>query len=204
VADGQAALDRLSAERFDLLLLDLLMPVLNGFQVLERLRHEPDLGAMPVLVLTQYMLNDLERQILKQHRATILLKSASFDQILFAVGSALHPEGANLRRHHRLPVFVPLTVRAGATVYQTQCFNLSEEGMFVILPGTEGPPEGADVTLKFWVPEAAEILEVKARVAWVNRPGALRRNHPPGFGVELRDTDLVVRDALKRFLESQG
>ncbi len=42
VNDGQACLDRLEAEHFDILLLDLMMPILDGFSVLEQLKGKPD------------------------------------------------------------------------------------------------------------------------------------------------------------------
>ena len=49
-ADGRAALDKLRQERFDLLLLDLEMPELDGFALLEQRRAEPALRDVPVIV----------------------------------------------------------------------------------------------------------------------------------------------------------
>jgi len=50
VEDGQAALTRLRAEHFDLLLLDLEMPQLSGFDLLALRAAEPALRAVPVIV----------------------------------------------------------------------------------------------------------------------------------------------------------
>src|SRR5215831_13815879 len=41
-ADGQAALDRLRRQRFDVLLTDVWMPNLNGLELMARLRQETD------------------------------------------------------------------------------------------------------------------------------------------------------------------
>mgnify|MGYP001231147355 CR=1 FL=1 len=49
-ADGDVALQRMRAERFDLVLLDVMMPVLDGWSVLEALKDDP--GAPPVLVVS--------------------------------------------------------------------------------------------------------------------------------------------------------
>ena len=49
-ADGQDALDRIRKEHFDLVLLDVLMPVLDGWQVLEALKADDD--APPVIVVS--------------------------------------------------------------------------------------------------------------------------------------------------------
>ena len=49
---GQEALDKARQERPDLITLDILLPDMDGFAVLERLRAEPDTASIPVLVLT--------------------------------------------------------------------------------------------------------------------------------------------------------
>jgi class 3 adenylate cyclase len=42
----------LKGEPFDLILLDVMMPEMNGYQVLEQLKADPDLRAIPVIVLS--------------------------------------------------------------------------------------------------------------------------------------------------------
>jgi DNA-binding response OmpR family regulator len=51
-ADGREALDLVRAHRPELVLLDVWMPVLNGFEVLEGLRHDPIAGSIKVVVLS--------------------------------------------------------------------------------------------------------------------------------------------------------
>jgi len=50
--DGQDGLLALRAHQFDLLLLDLIMPDIDGFQVLEQMREDPRLADVPVVILT--------------------------------------------------------------------------------------------------------------------------------------------------------
>ena len=49
---GRRALELLALEEFDLVLLDLMMPDLNGFQVLERLKADERLHAVPVIMIS--------------------------------------------------------------------------------------------------------------------------------------------------------
>jgi DNA-binding response OmpR family regulator len=53
-ANGKVALDAIATGSFDLLLLDLNMPVFDGMSVLEQLRHSPPAHPPRVVVLTAY------------------------------------------------------------------------------------------------------------------------------------------------------
>src|SRR3954470_14739329 len=50
--DPRGALESVRRENPDLLLLDLMMPGVSGFEILEHLRADEDLKFMPVIVLT--------------------------------------------------------------------------------------------------------------------------------------------------------
>jgi serine phosphatase RsbU (regulator of sigma subunit) len=50
--DGQQALDAVAAQAFDLVLLDIMMPVMNGYDVLARLKADAALHHIPVIMIT--------------------------------------------------------------------------------------------------------------------------------------------------------
>ncbi len=50
--DGQEALVAVQQERPDLIILDLMMPVLDGFAVAQRLKGDPATAAIPIIALT--------------------------------------------------------------------------------------------------------------------------------------------------------
>ncbi|HEY0081884.1 MAG TPA: adenylate/guanylate cyclase domain-containing protein [Pyrinomonadaceae bacterium] len=50
--DGERALQAIRLRQFDLVLLDIMMPGLNGYQVLERLKTTPDLRDIPVIMIS--------------------------------------------------------------------------------------------------------------------------------------------------------
>jgi class 3 adenylate cyclase len=51
-ASGQEALDRITAERPDLVLLDVMMPEMSGYEVCTRLRANPETARLPVVMVT--------------------------------------------------------------------------------------------------------------------------------------------------------
>ena len=50
--DGRQALEIIRAETFDLVLLDIMLPVMNGYEVLEELRADQALSQIPVIITT--------------------------------------------------------------------------------------------------------------------------------------------------------
>jgi CheY-like chemotaxis protein len=50
--DGRQALEQLQARDFDLVLLDVMMPELNGYEVLERMRADERLRHVPVIMIS--------------------------------------------------------------------------------------------------------------------------------------------------------
>lgn len=58
--DGKTGLDMVSSEKPDLVLLDLMLPEMDGFTVLENIRKNPDTGiaATPVIILSNLWSED--------------------------------------------------------------------------------------------------------------------------------------------------
>ncbi len=52
VEDGDAALHRVRQDRFDLVVLDVMMPGKDGFSVLAELRADPNYRDLPIVMLT--------------------------------------------------------------------------------------------------------------------------------------------------------
>ena len=51
-SDGQKALDKIRSDQPDLILLDLMMPVLDGFAVLSEVKSDASLRDIPVIIIS--------------------------------------------------------------------------------------------------------------------------------------------------------
>lgn len=74
--DGREALQAIAAERPAVILLDLLMPNLNGFEFLEELRKIPGAEQTPVIVVTAKDLDDSDRARLSGWVADVIAKQS--------------------------------------------------------------------------------------------------------------------------------
>ena len=89
--NGRIALQRVAARRPDVIVLDLVMPELNGFEFLAALRRDPAWRSVPVVVLTSMDLTAEDRRVLNGSVERILQKGAlERDQLLAEIGRVLH------------------------------------------------------------------------------------------------------------------
>ena len=62
--DGQEALRMIAQAQPELLLLDIGMPIMDGFAVIQRIRENPRLAKLPVVAVTAYAMRGDEERIL--------------------------------------------------------------------------------------------------------------------------------------------
>lgn len=91
--DGADALDRLRAWPCDLLVSDVEMPRLDGFQLVARVRAEPAFGQMPAVLITSLASEEHRRRGLEAGAQAYIVKS-QFDQagLLAVIGQLLGGE----------------------------------------------------------------------------------------------------------------
>jgi CheY-like chemotaxis protein len=92
VADGQAALDYLyrreefhnpdQSPRPGLILLDLRLPKVDGLEVLRTIKSEPDLGSIPVVILTTSTGEADKVKAYSSHASSYLVKPVEFAQFV--------------------------------------------------------------------------------------------------------------------------
>ncbi|MFM2152020.1 MAG: hypothetical protein RL199_455 [Pseudomonadota bacterium] len=89
-ANGAEALARLSAGRYDLVLLDLMMPVMDGLQLLEELRRS---GGQPPPVVVMSAFERFRGEVAELGARAFISKPVDIDRLLDAVARHLVPAG---------------------------------------------------------------------------------------------------------------
>jgi len=63
--DGIKALERLAEERFDIILLDMQLPKMDGLEVLERIKMNPSTACIPVIAVTAHAMKGSEEHFIE-------------------------------------------------------------------------------------------------------------------------------------------
>jgi response regulator RpfG family c-di-GMP phosphodiesterase len=84
VRSGKRALEVLSSKLISAVLLDLLMPGMDGFEVIRHVRQEASLKGLPILVMTGKNLTAEEAAVLGHETQALLQKNGSWQQQLIA------------------------------------------------------------------------------------------------------------------------
>jgi DNA-binding response OmpR family regulator len=186
-ADGEEALARIEAERPQLLVLDLVMPRLDGWGVLARLAASA--GSPPVVVLTARGDYDSFARAVREGAAGYVFKpfrshelTATCDGVLRAqrTGAAA---GDERRRHRRRVVMAEVTVVAAGDASMTgELVDLSAYGARVHLRTRLEHGTRVRVVLPVALGDAPELDAV---VQW-------SEHVPQGFAHGLRFADLTL------------
>ncbi|MBI1774227.1 MAG: response regulator [Proteobacteria bacterium] len=62
VGDGEAAVKIAATERPDLILMDIQLPIMDGYEATRRIKADPALRAIPIIVVTSYALSGDEEK----------------------------------------------------------------------------------------------------------------------------------------------
>ncbi|GIK42396.1 MAG: hypothetical protein BroJett011_62290 [Chloroflexota bacterium] len=94
---GQAALEQLASQHFDCMILDLSLPDMSGFELLNRLDGDESLSKCPVIVYTGRALSEEENQELLKYADSVIVKGVkSPERLLDETALFLHRVIANM------------------------------------------------------------------------------------------------------------
>ncbi len=88
--DGKAALDTIASKEVDLVLLDLMMPVMDGYEVIERLRADEATKDLPIVILSALNSNDDVKRGFDLGANDFITKPIIMDKLLDSIAKQIN------------------------------------------------------------------------------------------------------------------
>ncbi|KAF6577190.1 response regulator [Paenibacillus sp. EKM212P] len=102
ISTGQEALNELATQRYDCMVLDLMLSDMTGFELLDRIRENEQLTDLPIIIYTGKDLDSKEETQLRKYAESIIIKDVkSPERLLDETTLFLHRVEANLPEDKR-------------------------------------------------------------------------------------------------------
>lgn len=194
LTDSQEAARRVSAEKFDGVLLDLNMPELDGFELTSLVRRSSANRNVPVVILTG--LDDVEtmRKGFKVGATCFLGKPPSQERLYRLIKAMRGPMLTEKRRHVRLPFRTPVRCKIAALgdrEFMSGSLTISEGGMSLSPSG--GLDENNELEVSFAMPGTSKPVRARGRV--------VRKEPPDQIGVAFILLAAEGLEAIRRYVE---
>jgi CheY-like chemotaxis protein len=216
LADSREAARRLDTDKFDGIVLDILMPYVDGFELVRRVRASPLNSGVPVLMITALSDIDTLRKCFALGVTFLLTKPFTYEHMHSLFSAARGSMLQERRRHARLPFCTLVECRFGAMgqkQFRAVSVNLGESG--ILLEPSGGLEVGEEVILEFTLPQvrhAQEPTRQESKKSLLPEPatpsgelctirGKIVRKAPPDrIGVQFVDPTPANRQAIQRYI----
>jgi uncharacterized protein (TIGR02266 family) len=195
-SDGTDAFELAMRERPDLVLTDLSMREMDGDELCRRIRHDPDLRRMPVIVVTSGSSPDEHERAVRAGADGVVSKPLCRVSLLQVVQRFLRVAE---RSFERVPFETDVRLTHNGTDVWGWSRNVSRAGIFVEIPDPLEPD--SELELEFIVPETSIVVQPTARVVWRRRSDDARG---PGMGMQFLKLDRDVATWLDQYIYERG
>jgi CheY-like chemotaxis protein/predicted regulator of Ras-like GTPase activity (Roadblock/LC7/MglB family) len=175
-ASGSEALEQIAREAPDLIVCDVIMPDMDGYQICDFVKRHPTLGHTPVLLISGIVNGTVLERAAKVRSDDVMRKPFAADELLHRIESFLPASG------RPAPAAAPTAVSAPAPIAPATVVARAPEQRVpqperpapvpepVAAPAVPAPPPGPD--LKGLLAGVAELAGVSL-TALIDREGAL-------------------------------
>ncbi len=97
--NGEEAVDMAVTEVPDLIIMDLMMPEMNGFEAARLIRQVPKTRSIPILAITAGLSNRIEEECSRIGFEDFMAKPFTYEQLIPRIRKLLKQYGTYTRRH---------------------------------------------------------------------------------------------------------
>ncbi|PLX94716.1 MAG: phosphohydrolase [Desulfuromonas sp.] len=105
-------------------------------------------------------------------------------------------------RQFRVPYRTEVSIRAEQKVITGTSINISQGGLFVGSDEATKLKPAAGIQITFTIPEQHTLIQVPAKVAWINGENKTAPHLPQGFGVKFSETPPVLEQTVEQYREN--
>ncbi|MDT8418800.1 MAG: HD domain-containing protein [Desulfuromonadales bacterium] len=102
-------------------------------------------------------------------------------------------------RQFRVPYRTEVSIRAEQKVITGTSFNISQGGLFVSSDEATKLKPAAGIQITFTIPEKHTLIQVPAKVVWINGENKVARHLPQGFGIQFSETPPELEQTVERY-----
>lgn len=114
VGDGEKALQQIRQNDFDVVLMDLQMPIMDGYEATRILRSETQFDKLPIIAMTAHALNDVRESCMQIGMNGYVTKPIDVDELMASLINFIKPElrqipesGATRQTAESIPEYLP-------------------------------------------------------------------------------------------------
>ncbi len=190
---GEEAIKAASAYRPDLILLDQIMPGINGDDVCRKLKEDPKTEHIPVIIISSDGKDAVRQKCLEAGCDAFLTKPIRGDVLIPSVEKQL---GIVNRRAKRIKTSIRCEINWNGQREEGEIHNLSGTGAFVSVQVT--PTMGDIVDVSFKLPETEYQFVLGAIIKWVRSSA---EEKPSGAGIEFLSFSPGAEEFIQSYID---
>ena len=192
---GEEALSAVSSFKPDIILADIDMPQLNGYQLCEKIKNDPSMSNIPVILLTGAF-EPIDEELSNRVRADdFIVKPFESQDLLSKINAALTVSAAYEEEE-------------GVAVAEAEAVGPAESAVEEDLWDLEEIPESTELeslSAEEEVPEIEEEAKIEAeeQITEETKPPVIEKTEAEKVEIGLKEIELITKDDLREILEKK-
>lgn len=192
---GEQALEIARNEKPDLILLDMLMPKMNGDEVCRKIKSDPELSGIKIIMVTTQSDEETQARCREAGCDDYITKPINQKELIRKAARHLN---VPYRVHFRILVRVEVEGESDQGFFMGTSADISFSGM--LLETDKKLPPDSTVVLQFVIPGENEPLRIRGKVARVDD---MNFKEKVGLGIEFKEMDNKATELLSNFIQTR-